>query len=128
MIPDDEDDNDVQIDDEFIITDVDGFVDSMPELFRKMYDVELDDCLSLEQCKSIFIAEHSSRCDDRIVSTPRQVGDMMTKFFNLYIGRMMSRLAARGIVDVAWDDTANEVVFSLTDAGRKKLEDEINNK
>lgn len=128
MMPDDEDDDDVQLDDEFIITDIDGFVATMPELFRKMYDVDLDVCLSLEQCKSIFIAEHSSRCDDKIVSTPRQVHDMMTEFFSLYIGRMMSNLAARGIVDVAWDDTANEAVFSLTDAGRKKLQDEINNK
>lgn len=127
MMPDNDDD-DVQLDDEFVITDVDGFVAAMPDLFQKIYDADLESCLSLAQCKSIFLAEHATSCSDKIVSTPRKVQDMMGSFFTVYIGRMMSNLAARGIVDVAWDDTANEPVFCLTEEGREKLQKEIDDK
>ena len=105
--------------------DLDGYATSMREgvaqSFLENHKENLDDYISIEQVKGVIIGyslgqdEHGNYLINEEVfnDTFEDVRDWV---FNVGL----SKLAAKGLVECAWDDNTNEMVFWCKDDAKTK--------
>lgn len=109
-----DDEFDAELDQEFVVTNIDGFMAAIIKFFNDVYEWSVLDYLTPAQCKSIFLQEYSVCAESDIITTPRCVDALLDEFKRLCISGIISSMAAQNLIDVAWDDNANDFVFKLT--------------
>lgn len=100
----------------YSIIDLDGYVESVRDAvaksFLESYTENLDDYISLEQVKSVVIGYSLGQDEDSNYLINEETfndafDDIREWMFNVGI----AKLAAKGLVECAWDDETNEMVF-----------------
>lgn len=106
----------------YSIIDLEGYALSVREAaagsFTEKYSENLDEFISVEQVIGL-IEENSVGKDeeDNYLITEESFGELFEKIRNRLYSVGLSRLAAKGLVECAWDDETNEMIFWLSDAG-----------
>jgi hypothetical protein len=106
----------------YSIIDLEGYARSVREAaaksFTETYSENLDEFISVEQVIGL-IEENSMGKDeeDNYLITEESFGELFEKIRNRLYSMGLSRLAAKGLVECAWDDETNEMIFWLSDAG-----------
>lgn len=100
----------------YSIIDLDGYASSIRDFAAKSfldnYTENLDDYISIEQVKSIIVGYSLGQDDESNYLLNEEVfndtfEDVREWIFNVGV----AKLAAKGLVECAWDDEANEMVF-----------------
>lgn len=110
----------------YSIIDLDGYAASIREAaaksFTETYNENLDEFITIEQVIGL-IAENSIGKDEdnNFLITEENFEDLFQKIRDRLYSVGLSRLAAKGLVECAWDDEANEMVFWLSEAGESKI-------
>lgn len=115
-------------DDVYSIIDLNGYAsairDAAAKSFIEDYTENLDDYISIEQVKNVIIGYSLGQDDDDNYIINEEVfndtcDDIREWIFNVGL----SKLAAKGLVECAWDDVSNEMVFWANNDGQHKFSD-----
>lgn len=104
----------------YSITDLDGYSNSIRESvaqsFVENYEENLDDYITLEQVKTLVI-EHSLGQDEEgnYLIDSDVFDDTFNDIREWFYEAGLAKLAAKGVIDCAWDDEANQMVFWVKD-------------
>ncbi len=104
----------------YSITDLDGYSNSIRESvaqsFVENYAENLDDYITLEQVKTLVI-EHSLGQDEEgnYLIDSDVFDDTFNDIREWFYEAGLAKLAAKGVIDCAWDDEANQMVFWVKD-------------
>jgi hypothetical protein len=109
----------------YSIIDLDGYAASIRDFaaksFLENYEENLDDYISVEQVKSIIIGYSLGQDDEFNYLLNEEVfndtfEDVREWIFNVGV----AKLASKGLVECAWDDESNEMVFWCKDDEQTK--------
>lgn len=104
----------------YSIIDLDGYAESIRDFaaksFLENYNENLDEYISIEQVKNIIIGYSLGQDEESNYLLNEEVfndtfEDVREWIFNVGV----AKLAAKGFVECAWDDDANEMVFWAKD-------------
>lgn len=109
----------------YSIIDLNGYAKTIREgaakSFSETYTENLDEFITIEQIIELIKESSIGLDEDNNYLITQEIFDQLFDDVRerLYsVG--LSRLAAKGLVECAWDDEANEMVFWLSDAGEKQ--------
>lgn len=117
----------------YSIVDLNGYAktirDGAAKSFTETYTENLDEFISLDQIIGL-IEENSVGKDeeDNYLITQENFNDIFEEVRNRLYTVGLSRLAAKGLIECAWDDEANEMVFWLSDAGKTHIQNRPSSK
>jgi len=110
----------------YSITDLDGYAihirDSVAKSFKQDYSENLDEYISLDQIKHI-VAGYSLGYDENsnYLINEEVFNDIFDDVREVFFGVGLAKLASKGLLECAWDDNLNEMVFWLNDNDAEKL-------
>ena len=110
----------------YSIVDLEGYANSIRESaaksFTETYTENLDEFISIDQVIGL-VKEHSVGKDekDNYLITEENFNEIFEAVRDRLYTVGLSRLAAKGLVECAWDDETNEMVFWLSDAGKTHI-------
>ena len=100
----------------YSITDLDGYVshirDAVAQSFKSDYTENLDNYISLEQIKQI-VSGYSLGLDennDHLINE-EVFNDIFDDVREFFYGVGLAKLAANDLIECAWDNNLNEMVF-----------------
>lgn len=102
----------------YSITDIDGFAqtirDGAARSISENYTENLDDFISIGQIKSIVQNKSIGIDDDGLLMITEELFDEIFEYIRETIYQVgLSKLAATGQIECAWDGQKNEMVFWL---------------
>lgn len=106
----------------YSIVDIDSFAsllrENVAKSFSEDYSENLDEFISIEQTIDL-VEQHSLGQDDDgcHIINEEVFNDIFNDLREWLYGVGLSKLAAKGFVECAWDDECNEMVFWLSDKG-----------
>jgi hypothetical protein len=109
-----ENSDDIKDDDEFAVNNVDVLCATMIEFIETQKNFPLLRYMSAEQLKQLLVTEYNLGDKNNVVISLRKLEEFQSAVCDIILGRMLSKLAAEGVLNVAWDPDSNEPVFSLT--------------
>ena len=100
----------------YSIMDLEGYVSSIREAvaqsFTESYDENLDDFITLEQTKNIILGYSLGQDDDgNYLINEESFNDSFEDIRRWIYDAGIAKLAAEGLIECAWDDNLNEMVF-----------------
>lgn len=100
----------------YSITDLDGYAasirDGVAQSFVEDYDENLDEYITLEQVKSLIIGYSLGQdADDNYLINAEVFNDTFDDIREWFYEAGLSKLAAKGVIECAWDDDSNQMVF-----------------
>lgn len=100
----------------YSITDLDGYAasirDGVAQSFVADYDENLDEYITLEQVKSLIIGYSLGQDeDDNYLINAEVFNDTFDDVREWFYQAGLSKLAAKGVIECAWDDDSNQMVF-----------------
>lgn len=104
----------------YSITDLDGYASHIREAvaksFQEDYTENLDDYISLEQIKQI-IDGYSLGTDENndYLINEEVFNDIFDDIREFFYGVGVAKLAAKDLIECAWDNNLNEMVFWVKD-------------
>jgi hypothetical protein len=110
----------------YSIVDLEGYANSIREgaakSFTETYTENLDEFISIDQVIGL-VKEYSVGKDeeDNYLITEENFNEIFEAVRDRLYTVGLSRLAAKGLVECAWDDETNEMVFWLSDAGETHI-------
>lgn len=110
----------------YSIVDINSFAslirENVAKSFTEDYSENLDEFISLEQTIDL-VEKHSLGQDDDgcHIINEEVFNDIFNDLREWLYGVGLSKLAAKGFVECAWDDEANEMVFWLSDKGKTSI-------
>lgn len=113
----------------YTIEDIDGYAnsvrDGVAKSFSENYSENLDDFISIDQVKNL-IKKNNLGTDENgnYIINEEIFENLFNELRDWMYGIALSKLAAKGLVECAWDNNQNEMVFWLSD----KKNTTINNK
>lgn len=109
----------------YVIADLDGYAKAIREgaakSFAEDYTENLDDFISIEQVKSLVKNSCDYNENGDMIITEDIYNDTFDQVRDAIYGAGLSKLAAKGIVECAWDDEENRMVFWLADKNKTKI-------
>lgn len=110
----------------YSIIDLEGYAKAIREgaasSFEKDYTENLDDFISIGQVINMIRKNSLGKDDDGYyVINQKLFDDMFNQIREWLYGVGLSKLASRGYVDCAWDDSSNEMVFWLSSETKEKI-------
>lgn len=110
----------------FSITDMDGFVESIrhgaAQSISEEYTENLDDFLTLKQVELLIVKKSLGKdSDDLYVITEDIFDDIFEDIRSEIYQAALAKLAARGIIECAWDDAENRMVFWMDSPKQGKI-------
>jgi len=110
----------------YAITDLDGYASTIREgaakSFAEDYTENLDDFVSIEQIKNLI--KSTCQYDDdtgEMLITEDIYNDTFDEVRELIYSAGLSKLAAKGYVECAWDDEENKMIFWLADKDQTSI-------
>lgn len=116
------DPDDIADDDEFLVHDVNVLCSTMLAFIENDRQFPLSKYMSLEQMKQLLVKEFNLGDESCVVISLRKLMAFQEAICDMVLGRMLSGLAAEGILEVAWDEESNEPMFSLAKDHEAKLQ------
>ena len=110
----------------YSIIDLEGYAKAMREgaasSFEKDYTENLDDFITIEQVVNL-IKKNNVGLDEEgnYLITSDIFDEVFGEIRDWLYGVGLSKLAAKGYVDCAWDDEANEMVFWLVNKDKTQI-------
>ena len=110
----------------YSIVDLNGYAISVREAaaksFTETYSENLDEFISIEQVIGL-ISEHSVGTDEEnnYLITEENFEQLFEAIRDRLYTVGIARLAVKGLVECAWDDETNEMVFWLSDSGQSHI-------
>lgn len=100
----------------YSITDLDGYAssirDGVAQSFVEDYNENLDEYITLEQVKSLIIGYSLGQDEDNNYLINAEVfNDTFDDVREWFYEAGLSKLAAKGVIECAWDDDSNQMVF-----------------
>lgn len=100
----------------YSITDLDGYAssirDGVAQSFVENYNENLDEYITIEQVKNIIVGYSLGQDEDENYLINAEVfNDTFDDVREWFYEAGLSKLAAKGIVECAWDDDSNQMVF-----------------
>lgn len=107
----------------YSITDLDGYAasirDGVAQSFIENYNENLDEYITIEQVKGIIIGYSLGQDeDDNYLINAEVFNDTFDDVREWFYEAGLSKLAAKGIIECAWDDDTNQMVFWANDRSR----------
>lgn len=110
----------------YSINDLQGFAegirDGAAKSFSENYTENLDEFVSIEQVINL-IKQHSLEVDEdsNLIISERIFDQIFDALREWLYGVGLSKLASKGYIECAWDDTINEMVFWLPDKNQTSI-------
>lgn len=101
------------------VLDLDAFCLKMLEAVDAAYDggAGIKDCIQVWQVKDLLKDHNLGKdADGNFIVTLQTMRALHAAIFDLHLNSTLSKMAAEGIIECAWDDEANEPIFSLNPA------------
>lgn len=100
----------------YSITDLDGYAasirDGVAQSFVEDYEENLDEYITLEQVKNLIIGYSLGQDeDDNYLINAEVFNDTFDDVREWFYEAGLSKLAAKGVIECAWDDDSNQMVF-----------------
>jgi hypothetical protein len=100
----------------YSITDLNEFAKSIRDgaarSISENYTENLDDFITVEQIKNLIEQNHIGYDSDGLLQINENIFDNLFDYIRYDIYQVaLSRLAANGHIECAWDDNSNEMVF-----------------
>lgn len=100
----------------YSINDLDGYAasirDGVAQSFVEDYKDNLDEYITLEQVKSLIIGYSLGQDeDDNYLINAEVFNDTFDDVREWFYEAGLSKLAAKGVIECAWDDDSNQMVF-----------------
>jgi hypothetical protein len=110
----------------YSIIDLEGYAKAMRDgaasSFEKDYTENLDDFITIEQIINLIKKNNLGLDEDGNYIINSDIFDeMFGEIRDWLYGVGLSKLAAKGFVDCAWDDEANEMVFWLANKDKTNI-------
>jgi hypothetical protein len=110
----------------YSIIDLEGYAKAMRDgaasSFEKDYTENLDDFITIEQVINLIKKNNLGLDEDGNYIINSDIFDeMFGEIRDWLYGVGLSKLAAKGFVDCAWDDEANEMVFWLANKDKTNI-------
>lgn len=104
----------------YSIVDLDGYAasirDGVAQSFVENYTENLDDYITIEQVKSVIIGYSLGQDEEgQYLINSEVFNDTFEDVREWFYEAGLSKLAAKGLVECAWDDESNEMVFWTKD-------------
>jgi hypothetical protein len=104
----------------YYISDLDGYTktirNSAAESFAENHQENLDDYITLEQAKKLVIGHSLGQDEDGNYLIDADVFDDTFNDIREWIYEAgLAKLAAKGVIDCAWDDDNNQMIFWVDD-------------
>ena len=116
----------------YSIVDMNGYASAMranvAKSFSEDYSENLDDFISLEQV--IYLVEHHSLGLDEQgnhIINEEVFNDIFDDLREWLYGVGLAKLASQGLIECAWDDDSNEMVFWLADKNKTSISSKPSN-
>jgi hypothetical protein len=112
--------------DTYSIIDLEGYAysirDAAAKSFTETYTQNLDDFISIKQVIEM-IQENSVGKDEEnnYLITEENFEELFDQIRDRLYSVGLARLAAKGLIECAWDNESNEMVFWLSDAGKTTI-------
>jgi hypothetical protein len=106
----------------YAISNLDAYADEMrvaaANSISKDYSENLDDFITIHQLKNL-IKQYSSGIDeqDRVILDDDAIDDIFYATADWIYGVALSRLASKNLIECAWDDEENNMVFWVSHNG-----------
>lgn len=110
----------------YSIVDLDGYAntlrDGAAKSFSEEYTENLDEFISITQVKNL-VKKYSLGLDqnDNYIITTKIFNKVFNEVREWLYGVGLAKLAAKGLVDCAWDDKKNEMIFWIADDKKSKI-------
>jgi hypothetical protein len=100
----------------YSINDLDGYAASIREgvaqSFVENYNENLDEYITIDQVKNLIIGYSLGQDDDENYLINSEVfNDTFDDVREWFYEAGLSKLAAKGVIECAWDDDSNQMVF-----------------
>jgi len=110
----------------YSIIDLEGYAKAMREgaasSFEKDYTENLDDFISIQQVINLIKKNNLGKDEeDNYVINSDMFDEVFGEIRDWLYGVGLSKLAAKGFVNCAWDDEANEMVFWLANKDKTDI-------
>jgi hypothetical protein len=110
----------------YSIIDLEGYAKAMRDgaasSFEKDYTENLDDFITIEQVINLIKKNNLGLDEDgNYIINSNIFDEMFGEIRDWLYGVGLSKLAAKGFVDCAWDDEANEMVFWLANKDKTNI-------
>lgn len=104
----------------FSITDLEGFADCLrkgaAESISENYTENLDDFITIDQIKNVIHQNIAGYDDEGLPIITENIFDNIFECVRKDIYQVgLAKLAANGMIECAWDDDTNEMVFWTKD-------------
>ena len=104
----------------YSITDLDGYASSIrvsvADSFTENYTENLDEYITLEQSKNIIIGYSLGQDEDgHYLIDEESFNNAFDDMREWFYEAGLSKLAAKGLVECAWDDDLNQMIFWVKD-------------
>lgn len=108
----------------YSITDLDGYAasirDGVAQSFVEDYNENLDEYITLEQVKNLIIGYSLGQDeDDNYLINAEVFNDTFDDVREWFYHAGLSKLAAKGVIECAWDDDTNQMVFWARNNGQQ---------
>ena len=110
----------------YIITDLDGYArtirDGAAKSFAEDYTENLDDFISIGQVKNLI--KKMSQIDEDtgdLIITEDIYNDTFDEIRDLIYGVGLAKLSSKGVVECAWDNNLNRMIFWLADENKTQI-------
>lgn len=102
----------------YSIVDLDKYAvslrDAVAKTFKEHYSENLDEYISIPQVKGVIEGYSLGEDDDgQLLITEEVFNDIFDDVREWFYEVGLAKLAAKGVVECAWDDDSNEMVFWL---------------
>lgn len=100
----------------YSIVDLDGYAasirDGVAQSFVENYEDDLDQYITVDQVKNIIIGYSLGQDDDGNYLINADVfNDTFDDIREWFYEAGLSKLAAKGVIECAWDDSSNQMIF-----------------
>jgi hypothetical protein len=100
----------------YAITDLDGYASSIRESvahsFAEEYTENLDEYITIDQAKNIIVAYSLGQDEENnYLVDEESFNDAFDDIREWFYEAGLSKLAAKGLVECAWDDDLNQMIF-----------------
>lgn len=97
--------------------------DAVAKTFKEEYSENLDEYISIQQIKGVIEGYSLGEDDDgQLLITEEVFNDIFDDVREWFYEVGVAKLAAKGVIECAWDDDSNEMVFWLPNKSQTQNE------
>lgn len=117
----------------YSIMDLAGYASSIREgaakSYTETYTENLDEFISIQQIIGLIKNHNVGKDEDgNYLITEDNFNDIFEEVRNILYSVGLARLAAKGLIECAWDDETNDMIFWLSDAGETHIKNRPSSK